>query len=91
MNPYFLLGILILMMIIGHLIIHHLNAKIKQEFNEFKKTYTFPEPLSKHCENCEFYNEIYNTCENDASFGYLSEYTIFECEKERERASKKLK
>ena len=86
MNPYFLLGILILMMFIGHLIIRHLDAKEAKQFNEFKKTYNFPQPLSKHCENCEFYNEMYNTCENDASFGYLSEYTIFQCE--REKASK---
>lgn len=64
MNPYFLLGILILMMIIGHLIIRHIDTKEEKQFNEF-------------------YNEIYNTCENDASFGYLSEYTIFKCEKEK--------
>lgn len=87
MNPFLVLGIIVLLMTIAHFIIRRIDTEIRQEFNEFKKTYTFPEPLSKHCENCEFYNKIYNTCENDASFGYLSEYTIFECE--REKASKR--
>ena len=84
LTPLLILGAILVLMIFSSILLKHIRATEQQEFDEFKKTYDFPDPLEKHCEGCEFYNEYYNMCEHNWYFGYITEHTIFECENDKE-------
>lgn len=82
MNAYFILAGLVLLMVLASLLIIHINKQYENDFQNWKKDYKFSEPIEKHCYDCVFYNKDLNMCEHDWFFGYISEYTLFDCHTE---------
>jgi hypothetical protein len=79
MNAYFILGGLIILMVLASWVIKYINTQYEIDFQNWKRDYKFDEPMEKHCYDCVFYDKFHNVCEHDLFFGYVSEYTLFDC------------
>ena len=79
MKAVLILSIFLIMLILASLLIRYINKQYEIDFQEWKKDYKFEDPIEKHCYNCIYYDKLHNMCEHDWFFGYVSEYTIFDC------------
>ena len=79
MKAFLILGIFLIILILASLLIRYINKQYEIDFQEWKKDYKFEDPIEKHCYNCIYYDKLHNICEHDWFFGYVSEYTIFDC------------
>jgi hypothetical protein len=79
MNAYFILGGLIILMVLASWVIKYINTQYEIDCQNWKRDYKFDEPMEKHCYDCVFYDKFHNVCEHDLFFGYVSEYTLFDC------------
>ena len=79
MKAFLILGIFLIILILASLLIRYINKQYEIDFQEWKKDYKFEDPIEKHCYNCIYYDKLHNMCEHDWFFGYVSEYTIFDC------------
>lgn len=79
MKSFLILGIFLIMIILASLLIRYINKQYEIDFQEWKKDYKFEDPIEKHCYDCIYYDKLHNMCEHDWFFGYVSEYTIFDC------------
>jgi hypothetical protein len=79
MKAFLILGIFLIILILASLLIRYINKQYEIDFQEWKKDYKFEDPIEKHCYDCIYYDKLHNTCEHDWFFGYVSEYTIFDC------------
>ena len=79
MKAFLILGIFVIILILAFLLIRYINKQYEIDFQEWKKDYKFEDPIEKHCYNCIYYDKLHNICEHDWFFGYVSEYTIFDC------------
>lgn len=82
MNAYFILAGLVILMVLAFLLIKYINKQYEIDFQNWKKDHKFDEPIEKHCYDCIFYDKLHNVCEHDWFFGYVSEYTLFDCHNE---------
>lgn len=51
-TPLLILGAILVLMIFSSILLKHIRVTEQKEFDEFKKTYDFPDPLGKHCVGC---------------------------------------
>ena len=79
MKAFLILGIFLIILILASLLIRYIDKQYEIDFQEWKKDYKFEDPIEKHCYNCIYYDKFHNMCEHDWFFGYVSEYTIFDC------------